>query len=115
MIAGNPFERSALTQHHFAGYLLSQFLSPTTNRRTDSYGGSLQNRTRIITDIAAAIRARTPKSFILAIKLNSVEFQDKGFAPDEARQLCAILSEDHFSFVELSGGTYEQLAFEHKR
>ncbi|KAJ5198834.1 Aldolase-type TIM barrel [Penicillium cf. griseofulvum] len=54
--------------------------------------------------------------FILAIKLNSVEFQNKGFLPEECRDLCQLLEhEAHFDFVELSGGTYEDTAFEHKR
>ncbi|KAI6926409.1 FMN-linked oxidoreductase, partial [Hortaea werneckii] len=61
------------------------------------------------------IRSRTSPSFILGIKLNSVEFQDRGFDPEEAKQLCAMLEENRFDFVELSGGTYESLAFVHKR
>lgn len=61
--------------HGAHGYLLSQFLSPTTNQRDDDYGGSLENRSRIIFDIAKAIQSRVPKSFSLSIKLNSVEFQ----------------------------------------
>jgi len=101
--------------HGAHGYLLSQFLSPTTNKRTDKYGGSLENRARLILEIAQAIRQHTKPDFILSIKLNSVEFQDKGFRPDEARQLCAMLEENKFDFVELSGGTYEQLAFQHQR
>ena len=101
--------------HGAHGYLLSQFLSQTTNKRTDQYGGSLENRSRLIMEIADAIRSRLPSSFILAIKLNSVEFQDKGFDPEECKALCAKLEEKKFDLVELSGGTYEQLAFEHKR
>lgn len=101
--------------HAAHGYLLAQFLSPTTNRRTDGYGGSLSNRARIILEIAEAVRARTRPDFVLGIKLNSVEFQDKGFAPEEARELCAQLEQHKFDFVELSGGTYESLAFAHKR
>lgn len=101
--------------HGAHGYLLAQFLSPTTNERTDKYGGSLENRARLILEIAQAIRKRTQPDFIVSIKLNSVEFQDKGFRSDEARELCAMLEENRFDFVELSGGTYEQLAFEHKR
>lgn len=101
--------------HGAHGYLLSQFLSPTTNKRTDKYGGSLENRARLILEIAQAIRQRTKPDFIVSIKLNSVEFQDKGFSPDEARELCTMLEENKFDFVELSGGTYEQLAFVHKR
>ena len=93
--------------HGAHGYLLAQFLSPTTNHRTDKYGGSLENRARLILEIAQAIRKRTSSKFILGIKLNSVEFQDKGFTPEEAKKLCAMLEENRFDFVELSGGTYE--------
>jgi 2,4-dienoyl-CoA reductase-like NADH-dependent reductase (Old Yellow Enzyme family) len=101
--------------HGAHGYLLAQFLAPSTNQRTDKYGGSLENRSRLILEIAQAIRKRTRSDFILGIKLNSVEFQDKGFEPEEAKKLCALLEENRFDFVELSGGTYESLAFGHKR
>ena len=101
--------------HGAHGYLLAQFLSPTTNQRTDKYGGSLENRARLILEVAQAIRKRVQSSFILGIKLNSVEFQDKGFNPEEAKEICALLEQNKFDFVELSGGTYESLAFEHKR
>lgn len=101
--------------HCAHGYLLAQFISQTTNRRTDQYGGSLANRARILVEIAEAIRKRTKPDFSLSIKLNSVEFQEDGIQPDEARDLCAILENNRFDFVELSGGTYQQLAFEHKR
>ncbi|KAF9871333.1 hypothetical protein CkaCkLH20_11254 [Colletotrichum karsti] len=102
--------------HGAHGYLLAQFLSPTTNKRTDQYGGSLANRARIILEIAEAIRARVPDpSFSIGIKINSVEFQEGGFTTDDCRELCAALEENGFDFVELSGGTYQSLAFEHKR
>ena len=103
--------------HGAHGYLLSQFLSPTTNQRTDKYGGSLRNRARITLDIAEAIRAKLPAStgFMLGIKINSAEFQEGGFTADDARELCHLLEEATFDFVELSGGTYQSLAFEHKR
>lgn len=101
--------------HGAHGYLLAQFLSPTTNKRTDKYGGSLENRARLIMEIAQEIRKRVPADFVLGIKINSVEFQDKGFNPEECKQLCAQLEANRFDFVELSGGTYESLAFEHKR
>ncbi|KAL9610637.1 MAG: hypothetical protein Q9167_004679 [Letrouitia subvulpina] len=101
--------------HGAHGYLLSQFLSSTTNKRIDKYGGPLENRARIIVEIAKSIRSRLPSSFILAIKINSVEFQKEGFNPEECKALCVKLEEEKFDFVELTGGTYEQLAFEHKR
>ncbi|KAI9787018.1 MAG: hypothetical protein M1816_007771 [Peltula sp. TS41687] len=102
--------------HGAHGFLLAQFLSESTNQRTDKYGGSLENRSRIILEIAQAIRKRrVPNSFILGIKLNSVEFQARGFDAEECRDLCRSLEAHRFDFVELSGGTYEALGFEHKR
>ena len=101
--------------HGAHGYLLAQFLASSTNRRTDQYGGSLANRSRIIIEIAQRIRKRVPESFILGIKINSVEFQKGGFDTDECKELCAALEANRFDFVELSGGTYEELAFAHKR
>ncbi|TVY49275.1 NADH-dependent flavin oxidoreductase [Lachnellula occidentalis] len=101
--------------HGAHGYLLAQFLSPTTNLRTDKYGGSLENRLRLTLEIAEAIQKRVSKDFIVGMKVNSVEFQDKGFSPDEAKEMCQALEKARFDYVELSGGTYESLAFEHKR
>lgn len=101
--------------HAAHGYLLAQFLSPTTNKRTDKYGGSLENRLRIILEIAEACRKRVSKEFIIGIKINSVEFQDKGFSPEDAKALCQALEKARLDYVELSGGTYESLAFGHKR
>jgi len=101
--------------HAAHGYLLAQFLSQSTNKRTDKYGGSLENRGRIIVEIAREVRKRTRSDFILGIKLNSVEFQDKGFQPEEAKDLVKTLEQETFDFIELSGGTYESLAFSHKR
>jgi len=97
--------------HAAHGYLLSQFLSRTTNKRTDEYGTqTVENRLRLISEIANAIKARVSSTFIVSAKLNSVEFQDGGVTPDEARELCERLEALGFDFVELSGGTYERMA-----
>ncbi|KXJ94725.1 hypothetical protein Micbo1qcDRAFT_193824 [Microdochium bolleyi] len=102
--------------HGAHGYLIAQFLSQTTNKRTDAYGGSLQNRSRIIFEISDAIRARgVPESFSVGIKLNSVEFQEGGITPDECRDLCLDLERHGFDYVELSGGTYQSFGFKHAR
>lgn len=102
--------------HGAHGYLLAQFLSLTTNKRTDQYGGSVLSRSRLILEISDAIRARVPeKSFSIGIKVNSVEFQDGGFTPQDCRVLCGELEKHGFDFVELSGGTYQKLAFSHMR
>lgn len=99
-----------------SGYLLAQFLSETTNKRTDKYGGSVENRARLIVEIADAIRQRvTDPAFSIGIKVNSVEFQEGGFSPEDCKVLCGVLEQHGFDYVELSGGTYQSLAFQHKR
>lgn len=70
---------------------------------------------RLILEVAAAVRARVSPTFVLCIKINSVEFQAGGFTPEEARTLCEALENARFDFVELSGGTYQSLGFAHKR
>jgi len=100
--------------HCAHGYLLAQFLSPTTNHRTDEYGGDLNNRSRIVFDIIDEIHRRVDEpSFIICVKLNSVEFQDKGTTPEDAKNLCLKLEEARVDFVDLSGGTFEGRAFHH--
>ncbi|KAA8564800.1 hypothetical protein MFRU_008g03620 [Monilinia fructicola] len=101
--------------HGAHGYLLAQFLSKTTNKRTDKYGGSLENRFRIIKEISEEIRKRVKPDFILGIKMNSVEFQADGFTPEDAKAACQELEGARFDYVELSGGTYQETAFVHKR
>ncbi|KAK3346931.1 hypothetical protein B0T25DRAFT_291226 [Lasiosphaeria hispida] len=101
--------------HGAHGYLLAQFLAETTNLRTDAYGGSLPNRARLVTEIADGIRAQTRSDFVLSIKINSVEFEAKGLPTEEAAQLCELLEAHGFDFVELSGGTYQELALCHRR
>ena len=103
--------------HAAHGYMLAQFLSNSTNKRTDEYGGSPRNRARIVVETYNAIREEIPAStgFIIGVKLNSVEFQNKGLTTDEAQEIARALDEAGLEFIELSGGTYEESAFEHKR
>ncbi|CAG8395795.1 unnamed protein product [Penicillium salamii] len=97
------------------GYLLTQFLSPSTNLRKDQYGGSIENRSRIILEITDAIRARVPNTFSLGIKVNSVEFQEGGFTTDDSKIFCTHLENVGFDWIELSGGTYQAPALSHVR
>ena len=94
--------------HAAHGYLISQFLSPMTNRRADEWGGSLENRARFLRTIVAATRAKTGRDFAISVKLNSSDFQKGGFGADDARQVVAWLEADGVDLIELSGGTYEQ-------
>jgi 2,4-dienoyl-CoA reductase-like NADH-dependent reductase (Old Yellow Enzyme family) len=93
--------------HAAHGYLLSQFLSPLSNKRTDRWGGSLENRARLLLDIARGVRAAVQPGFAVAVKLNSADFQRGGFSPEDAQAVVAMLSPLGVDLVELSGGSYE--------
>lgn len=102
--------------HAAHGYLISQFLSRTTNKRTDEYGAqNMENRLRLISEIVKSIKARVSSKFIVAAKLNSVEFQDGGVTPQEAKELVETLEKLGLDFVELSGGTYEALGMTYEK
>jgi 2,4-dienoyl-CoA reductase-like NADH-dependent reductase (Old Yellow Enzyme family) len=96
--------------HAAHGYLLSQFLSPLANRRTDEWGGSLRNRARMLLDVVRAIRAKVSSSLAVAVKLNSADFQRGGFDADDAQRVIAMLEPLGVDLVELSGGNYESPA-----
>lgn len=93
--------------HAAHGYLLSQFLSPLSNRRQDRWGGSLENRARLLLDIVRGIRAAVGDGFAVAVKLNSADFQRGGFSPEDAQQVVQMLATLGVDLVELSGGSYE--------
>ncbi|WP_427308608.1 NADH:flavin oxidoreductase/NADH oxidase family protein [Cupriavidus sp. H39] len=98
--------------HAAHGYLLSQFLSPLSNQRTDAWGGPLENRARLLFEIVKAVRAVVSPGFAVAVKLNSADFQRGGFTADEARQVVNKLNELAVDLVELSGGSYEAPAMQ---
>jgi 2,4-dienoyl-CoA reductase-like NADH-dependent reductase (Old Yellow Enzyme family) len=96
--------------HAAHGYLLSQFLSSLVNRRTDDWGGPLENRARILLDVVRAIRMVVSPSLTVAVKLNSADFQRGGFDVDDAERVIAMLEPLGVDLVELSGGSYESPA-----
>ena len=93
--------------HAAHGWLLDCFLSPRTNRRDDIYGGSTENRTRIITEIFRRARKKVSADFPILIKFNSTDFLPGGIDPDEAVKVARILSETGFAALEVSGGMWE--------
>ncbi|MGV9454612.1 NADH:flavin oxidoreductase/NADH oxidase family protein [Streptomyces sp. NPDC003635] len=101
--------------HAAHGYLLSQFLSPLVNKRTDQWGGSLDNRAQMLLDVVRAVRAAVSPSFAVAVKLNSADFQRGGFDADDARQVIDMLAPLGVDLVELSGGSYESPAMTGRR
>ncbi len=96
--------------HCAHGYLVSQFLSPITNKRTDRWGGSLENRARFALQIVKAVRTEVGNDYPVAVKLNSADFQKGGFTLEESIQVAGWLSDLKIDLLEISGGTYEQLS-----
>lgn len=98
--------------HAAHGYLLSQFLSPLSNQRSDQWGGSLENRARLLLEIVKAVRAVVAPDFAVAVKLNSADFQRGGFSAEDAQQVVRLLDGLGVDLVELSGGSYEAPAMQ---
>ena len=94
--------------HSAHGYLLSEFLSPDINNRTDAWGGSIENRTRIHLEIIKRCRQEVGEDYPISVKLNSADFQKGGFSPDESIKVAQILENAGVDIIEISGGTYEQ-------
>ena len=94
--------------HAAHGYLLSQFLSPRSNRREDQWGGSLENRARLLLSCVARVRAALGPLVPISVKLNSADFQRGGFNFNESLQVAKWLQEASVDLIEISGGTYEQ-------
>jgi 2,4-dienoyl-CoA reductase-like NADH-dependent reductase (Old Yellow Enzyme family) len=104
--------------HGAHGYLISSFLSPVTNRRTDAWGGSLEHRARFLIETLRAVRTAVGPDFPVGLKLNSDDFRQGGFSNQECLQVVAWLNDESVDLLEVSGGTYEQprlLGFEGKR
>ncbi len=99
-------------QFHAAhGYLLSQFLSPRTNKRQDRWGGSIENRGRMLFEIVRQARRKLGPSFPISVKLNSADFQRGGFEQHDAMFVIKRLEDMGIDLLEISGGTYENLVF----
>ena len=96
--------------HGAHGYLVSQFLSPLTNLRTDKWGGSLENRARFVLEIYRNMRAKVGPDFPLGIKINSADFQRGAFTEEESMEVIQMLDEAGMDLIEVSGGTYERAA-----
>ncbi|GAB0103743.1 hypothetical protein JMUB6875_27170 [Nocardia sp. JMUB6875] len=96
--------------HGAHGYLVSQFLSPLSNQRTDAWGGDATRRRQFVVEVARSIRASVSPGFGLGIKLNSADFQRGGFTEDESRTVIEELSAEGIDLFEISGGSYESPA-----
>ncbi|GAB6099338.1 NADH:flavin oxidoreductase [Halanaerocella petrolearia] len=91
--------------HGAHGYLLSQFLTPYYNRRGDEYGGSIENRARIIFEVYEAIREKVGKDYPILIKINCDDFMEEGLTFTESKYVCEELAKKGVDAIEISGGS----------
>lgn len=96
--------------HGAHGYLVSQFLSPNSNKREDQWGGSLENRARFVLEIYREIRHQVGDDYPIGIKINSADFQRGGFTEEESIEVIRLLGNEGIDLIEISGGTYEKPA-----
>lgn len=92
--------------HAGHGFLLSQFLSPLFNRRSDQYGGSIEARCRIIVEVIDRVRTAVGPAFPIGIKINSSDLLEGGLTQEDALEAIRILDCTSLDLIELSGGTY---------
>jgi len=95
--------------HAAHGYLINQFLSPATNKRTDEYGGSIENRSRFLIDIYKAIKTKIEEyeadGFLVTIKINSEDFVENGVSLEDSLYCAKELEKLGLDAIEISGGT----------
>ncbi|MEM7004995.1 MAG: oxidoreductase [Pseudomonadota bacterium] len=92
--------------HAAHGFLLSQFLSPLFNRRSDAYGGSITNRMRLLMEGVEAVRGTVGPSFPVAVKLNATDQLEGGLTPTDSLEVVAALDGTDIDLLDISGGTY---------
>lgn len=90
--------------HAAHGYLLGQWLNPRHNIRTDSYGGTIANRARLIVEVFDEVRRRCGEEFLVMIKINSEDFVAGGATFGDCRYVCRQLAEKGIDLIEISGG-----------
>jgi len=90
--------------HAAHGYLIHQFLSPLSNHRIDNYGGSFENRIRLLLEIVKAIQTVWPQNLPLFVRISATDWADGGWNIDEAVKLSAILKETGVDLIDCSSG-----------
>ncbi len=95
----------AVQLHGAHGYLINQFLSPHTNRRSDEYGGSSEKRCRFLLEVYREVRSRVGKDYPVMIKLNSSDFLAEGLELQQSVEAAVLLDKEGIDAIEVSGGT----------
>ncbi|GEO63143.1 NADH:flavin oxidoreductase/NADH oxidase family protein [Companilactobacillus nantensis] len=99
---------SGVEIHAAHGYLLSQFLSPHDNQRVDEYGGSLENRMRLLVEIYTGMREKLGSDFPIALKINSSDLRSGGFSEEDSLKVIQKMDQLGIDLIEISGGNYEK-------
>lgn len=97
-------EMQIVEVHGAHGYLLHEFLSPIANKRTDNYGGSFDNRVRLLRDVVAAIRSVWPERLPLGVRISATDWRDDGWTVDESVELARLLGGDGVDVIDCSTG-----------
>ncbi|WP_187431199.1 NADPH dehydrogenase [Roseobacter fucihabitans] len=92
--------------HAAHGFLLSQFLSPLFNKRTDAYGGPITNRMRLLFEVIDAVRGAVGPSFPVGVKVNSTDQLEGGLRTEDSLAVVAALDGTSVDLIDISGGTY---------
>lgn len=92
--------------HGAHGYLISQFLSPNANIRTDEYGGPFENRIRFLLEVFRDIRSKIGNDFPLGVRMNGNDYIENGWTLDDALKLAVILEKEGANYLHISGGVY---------
>jgi 2,4-dienoyl-CoA reductase-like NADH-dependent reductase (Old Yellow Enzyme family) len=98
--------------HAAHGYLLHQFLSPLSNHRQDEYGGSFENRIRLLMEVVDVVRAGWPPVYPLFVRLSATDWAESGWSPDEAVRLAGVLKDRGVDLIDCSSGglvPYQQI------
>jgi 2,4-dienoyl-CoA reductase-like NADH-dependent reductase (Old Yellow Enzyme family) len=90
--------------HGAHGYLLHEFLSPLSNRREDEYGGSFENRSRLLLDVVDAVRAAVPESVPVVVRISATDWTEGGWDVDDSVRLAALLRDHGVDLVDVSSG-----------
>jgi len=96
----------AVQIHAGHGYLLSEFLSPFFNKRTDAYGGPVENRARFLLEVVSEVRRLVGGGFPLLVKLNSQDFLEGGFTTEDMLEVASLLHQSTVDAIEMSGGNH---------
>lgn len=90
--------------HAAHGYLINEFMSPLSNRRTDAYGGTFENRIRLLLEITAAVRESWPETYPLLVRISASDWVEGGWTIDDSVQLATVLKDKGVDVIDCSSG-----------